>query len=405
MDEIVEEYRDIFASPTGVLTHFQVKHPIDLTPDTPLLNGPVYQCSLMENDEIRRHIQEPLQKGNIIPNSSSYRSPIVLVQKKDGTWRLCIDYKSLNKITVRNHYPIPRIDDLLDQLKGENLFNKIDLKSGYHQVPIEPTNVCKTTFKSKEGLYKWLVMPFGLKNAPTTFMRLMDDVLRPFINSFVVVYLDDILIFNKTWEEHIRHIQQVLSTLRQHKLYANLEKCSFGMNQVQYPGYIVDEHGVHVDPTKIQVIHDWPAPTTVIELRSFLGLANFYRRFVLGFSHIAWALIQVTKGGGRSNFTWWKEKKRAFNDMKHHLCSTLVLSLPDLQQPFEIEIDASDYVVGAVLTQHGHPVAYHSKTLSDTIWKYPTYDKEMYSIVQDFHQWKHYTLGKETIIHIDHKPL
>jgi hypothetical protein len=152
-------------------------------------------------------------------------------------------------------------------------------------------------------------MPFGLTNAPTTFMRLMDDVLRPFTNSFVVVYLDDILIFNRTWEEHMRHIQQVLSTLRQHKLYANLEKCSFGMNRVQYLGYIVDEHGVHVDPAKIQVICDWPAPTTLTELQSFLGLANFYRRFVLGFSHIAWALSQVTKGGGRAKFVWGKEKQ------------------------------------------------------------------------------------------------
>jgi hypothetical protein len=152
-------------------------------------------------------------------------------------------------------------------------------------------------------------MPFGLTNAPTTFMRLMDDVLRPFTNSFVVVYLDDILIFSRTWEEHMRHIQQVLSTLRQHKLYANLEKCSFGMNRVQYLGYIVDEHGVHVDPAKIQVICDWPAPTTLTELQSFLGLANFYRRFMLGFSHIAWALSQVTKGGGRANFVWGKEQK------------------------------------------------------------------------------------------------
>jgi hypothetical protein len=150
-------------------------------------------------------------------------------------------------------------------------------------------------------------MPFGLTNATTSFMRLMDDVLRPFTNSFVVVYLDDILIFRRTWEEHMRHIQQVLSTLRQHKLYANLEKCSFGMNRVQYLGYIVDEHGVHVDPAKIQVIHDWPDLTTVTDLRSFLGLTNFYRWFVLGFSHIAWALIQVTKGGGRETFVWGEE--------------------------------------------------------------------------------------------------
>jgi hypothetical protein len=173
-------------------------------------------------------------------------------------------------------------------------------------------------------------MPFGLTNASITFMRLMDDVLRPFTNSFVVVYLDGILIFSRTWEEHMRHIQQVLSTLRQHRLYANLEKCSFGMNMVQYSGYIVDDHGVHVDPTKIQVIRDWPAPTTLTELQRFLGLANFYRRFVLGFSHIAWALSQVTKGGGRAKFMWGKEQQRAFDDLKHFFFSAPVLSFPDL---------------------------------------------------------------------------
>jgi hypothetical protein len=248
-------------------------------------------------------------------------------------------------------------------------------------------------------------MPFELTNAPTSLMRLMDDVLRPFTNSFVVVYLDDILIFNRTWEEHMRHIQQVLSTLRQHKLYANLEKCSFSMNKVRYLGYIVDEHGVHVDPAKIQVIYDWPAPTTLTELRSFLGLANFYQRFVFIFSHIAWALSHVTKGGGKEKFVWGKEQQQTFDDLKHRLCSTLVLSLLDLQQSFEIEIDAYDYAIGAVLTQHGHPVAYHSEILSDTVRKYPTYDKEMYSIVQACRQWKHYIMGKEMIIHTDHKPL
>jgi hypothetical protein len=233
----------------------------------------------------------------------------------------------------------------------------------------------------------------------------MDDILRPFTNSFVVVYLDDILIFSQTWEEHLHHIRQVLQTLRQHKLCANLEKFTFGITQVQYLGYIIDERGVHVDPAKIQVIRDWPAPTTLTELRSFLGLANFYCRFVLGFSHITWPLSQVTKGGAKEKFFWSESQQKAFGELKHRLCSAPVLTLPDLQQPFEIETDASDYAIGAVLTQHGHPVAYHSETLSDTVWKYPTYDKEMYSIVQACRQWKHYILGKETVIHTDHQPL
>jgi hypothetical protein len=329
-------------------------------------------------------------------------SPIV---PKDGTWRICIDYRSLNKIKVRNHYPIPRIDALLDQLKGENFFSKIDLKSSYHQVPIKPTDVWKTTFKSKEGLYEWLVMPFGLTNAPTTFMRLIDNVLRPFTNLFVVLYLYDILIFSRTWEDRMRHIQQVLSTLWQHNLDVHLGKFSFGMNRVQYLGYIVDENGVHVDPTNIQFIRDCPAPTTLIELQSFLGLAKFYRQSVLRFSHIAWAINQVTKGSGRDKLVWGKENQRAFEDMKHNLCSSPILSLLNLQQPFKIETNVFDYALGAVLTQHGHPVAYHSETLFDDVHKYPTYDKEIYSIVQAYRQWKHYILGTKMIIHIDHKPL
>ena len=177
------------------------------------------------------------------------------------------------------------------------------------------------------------------------------------------------------------------------------------MNQVQYLGYIIVERGVHVDPAKIQVIRDWPAPTTITELHSFLGLANFYRRFVLGLSHITWPFSQVTKGGAKEKLFWLESQQKAFIEFKNHLCSAPVLTLPDLQQPFEIETDASDYAIGAVLTQQGHPVAYHSETLFDTVCKYPTYDKEMYSIVQACRKWKNYILGKETIIHTNHWPL
>jgi hypothetical protein len=177
------------------------------------------------------------------------------------------------------------------------------------------------------------------------------------------------------------------------------------MGRVHYLGYIVDQHGIDVDPAKIQVIRDWPAPTTLIELQSFLGLANFYRRFVLGFSDITWALIQVIRGGGKEKFVWGRSQQQAFDYLKQRLCSTPIFSLPDLQQPFEIETDASNYVVGIILTQYDHPVAYHSETLSNVVCKYPTYNKEMYSIVQTCCQWRYYILGKETIIHTDHKPL
>eukprot|EP00253_Pinus_taeda_P024776 PITA_24776 len=257
----------------------------------------------------------------------------MLVQKKDGTWRLCIDYSVLNNITAHNRYPIPWIDDLLDQMKGEKYFSKIDLKSGYHQIPTEPSDVWKTTFKAKEGLFKWLVMLFELTNAPATFMRLMDDILWPFTNSFVVVYLDDIMIFSQSWEEHLHHIRQ----------------------------------GVHVDPAKIQVIRDWPSPTTLTELHNFLGLTNFYCKFLLEFSRITWPLCQVTKGGVKAKFFWSGSQQKAFTELKDCLCSAPVLALPDLQQPFEVKTYAFDYAIGEILTQHEHPVEYHNQTLSDIV--------------------------------------
>ncbi|XP_059066066.1 uncharacterized mitochondrial protein AtMg00860-like [Cryptomeria japonica] len=210
---------------------------------------------------------------------------------------------------------------------------------------------------------------------------MMNDVLRPFIDSFVVVYLDDILIFSKTWDEHLQHVEQVISMLQQHKPYANREKCSFGLKRIQYLGYIVDNRGVHVDPAKIQLIRDWPSPTNITDLRTFLGLANFYHKFVLGFSHLTWPMNQVLRGGSKAKFVWTKAQERAFEGLKSRLCSAPVLALLDLQQPFEIETNASDYAIGAVLMQHGHLVAYHSKTFSYTVYCYLTYDKEMYVIV------------------------
>jgi hypothetical protein len=288
---------------------------------------------------------------------------------------------------------------------GAKYSSKIDLKFGYHQVPIEQTDVWKTSFKSKEGVFEWLVMPFGLTNDPTTFMKMMDNILRPFANNFVVVYLDDILIYNKTWSEHLQLIHQVLHILRQHKLYENLEKFSFVMDKVHYLGYFIDQHALHVDLAKIHVIREFPAPTPLTELKNFLGLSNFYRKFVLGFSHIAWALNQVTRGGSKEKFVWGLSQQQAFDELNKSLCSSLVLSLPDLQHPFDIETYASDYVVGTILTQHSHPVEYYSETLSNVFPKYPTCDKEMYSIVKACHKWRNYILKKETVIHTDHNPL
>ena len=212
-----------------------------------------------------------LDKGIIRPSSSPYGSPIVLVPNKDGTWRMCIDFGSLNKITIKNYYPLPRIDDLLDQLKNPMYFTKLDLRSGYHQIKIVEGNIWKTPFNTKQGLFEWLVMPFGLCNVPTTFMRIMNDVFIPYIDDFVIVYLDDIFIFSQRWEDQIKHVNTVFELLKKEKLYIKLSKCEFGKTSLVYLGYIVGNGQLKIDPAKVEDIVKWPKPITAIEVRSFLG--------------------------------------------------------------------------------------------------------------------------------------
>ena len=228
---------------------------------------------------------------------------------------MCIKYWALNKISIKNRYLLPRINKLIDFLKGAKLFTKLDLNLGYYQILIDPTDLWKTAFKTKEGLFEWLVMSFSLTNPPMTFMWYMDDILRPFINKCVIVYLDDILIFSRSWEEHVQQFWQVLETLRQHQLYLNMDKCSFAMNNIKYLGYVIVSVGIHVDPDKVQILKEWPIPQNIHKLRSFLGLANFYWRFVLGVSHIASPLNQLTKGNGKIVFKWTSTQQQSFEQL------------------------------------------------------------------------------------------
>jgi hypothetical protein len=277
-------------------------HEINLQQDAPLPNIGMYMLSALENAEIKKQVQELLKKGFIRPSTSPCGSPIILVRKKDGSWRMCIDYQALNKITIKNRYPLPRIDDLLDQLKEAVYFSKLDLHSGYHQVRVAEQDAWKTAFKTKQGLYEWLVMPFGLTNAPATFMRLMNDVLRPFLDDFVIVYLDDILIFSKTWEEHLKHVKQTLDVLKREKLYVKLSKCEFGKTSLNYLGHIVGGGELKIDPSKVAVIVNWPKPKSATEVRSFLGAAQYWRKFISNFSSIVAPLHALT--GLNKVFQW-----------------------------------------------------------------------------------------------------
>jgi len=327
---------------------------------------------------------------------------VILVPKKDGTWRMCSDCRTINNITIKYRHPIPRLDDLLDELYGSCYFSKIDLKSGYNQIRIREGDEWKTTFKIKYDLYEWKVMPFGLTNAPSTFMRLMDHVLRGFLGKFVVVYFDDIIVYSKCLEEHLEHLKSALHVVRKEKLYANLGKCIFCQYHVVFLGFVVNSNEVHVDKEKIKAIQEWPTPKSVSDVRSFHGLASFYRRFVKDFSTIAAPLNELVKK--HVGFKWGQKQEQAFAVLKDRLTHAPILVFPNFAKSFELECDASIVGIDAILMQDGNPIAYFSEKLSGAVLN-PTYDKELYALVRALETWQHYLLPKEFVIHSDHESL
>ena len=278
--------------------------------------------------------------------------------KKDGSYGMCVDSRVMNNITIKYRYLIPRLDDMLDELHGAIIFSKIDLRSGYHQIRMREGDEWKTAFKTKGGLYEWMVMPFGLSNAPSTFMRLMNEVLKPFIGRFVVVYFDDILVYSRSEEEHVEHLRQVFVVLREQKLYAKFEKCEFFADRIIFLGYVISKEGIMVDESKVEAIKSWPEPTSITEVRSFHGLASFYRRFVPNFSSIMAPITECIKKG---QFVWTDAAREAFGVIKKKLCEAPILALPDFDKVFEVECDASGVGIGAVLTQAKRPLAYFSE--------------------------------------------
>jgi hypothetical protein len=304
---------------------------------------------------------------------------------------------------VKNRSPLPRINDLLDQLKNDVYFTKLDLRSGYHQIRVAKHDAWKTAFKTKQGFFEWLVMPFGLCNAPTTFMRVMNDVFRPFLDDFVIVYLDDILIFSGTWDEHVRHVKHILDTLQREKLYVKLSKCEFGKTALVYLGHIVGGGQLKIVPSKADVIVNWTEPKSVTEIQSFLGAVQYWRRFISNFSFIEAPLHALTSV--KNTFQCGGKQQKTFGTLKENISTTPVLALLNLQQPFEIEIDANGYAMGEILMQYRNLICYHCESFNQDVVNYPTYNKELYALIQSIKKWKHYLLGKETIIHTDHQPL
>lgn len=286
--------------------------------------------------------------GYIQPSKAPYGAPVLFQRKKDGSLRLCVDYKALNKITIKNKYPVPLIADLSDQHGKARCFSKIDLRSGYYQVRIKAGDEPKTAYVTHYSTYKFLVMPFELTNAPATFCTLMNKLFHPYLDKFVV-YLDDIVIYSQTLEEHAEHLRKVFQVLRENELYIKLEKCSFAQPKVEFLGHYIKDGKLMMNPTKVKAIQEWKPPTKIPELTSFLGFVNYYWRFIKGYSAIAAPLTNLLKKN--QSWEWTVECQQAFEKLKEAIQQEPVMALPDHTKPLEVHTDASDYAIGGVLMQ------------------------------------------------------
>ncbi|GJR31998.1 putative reverse transcriptase domain-containing protein [Tanacetum coccineum] len=336
---IVQDFPEVFPEDLpGLPPTRQVEFQIDLVPgDAPVARAP-YRLAPSEMKELSEQLKELSDKGFIRPSSSPWGAPVLFVKKKDGSFRMCIDYRELNKLTVKNRYPLPRIDDLFDQLQGSSVYSKIDLRSGYHQLRVREEDIPKTAFRTRYGHYEFQVMPFGLTNAPAVFMDLMNRVCKPYLDKFMIVFIDDILIYSKNKKEHKEHLKQILELLKKEELYAKFSKCEFWIPKVQFLGHVIDSEGIHVDPAKIESIKDWTSPKSPTEIRQFLGLAGYYRRFIEGFSKIVKPMTKLTQK--KVKFELGDKEEAAFQLLKQKLCSAPILALPEGSEGFGCCIDA-----------------------------------------------------------------
>lgn len=405
--KLKKNYEVLFSEDFELPPKRDVDHQIELETNAKPPFRATYKMSFLELNELKKQLIELLEKGFIQPSKSPYGAPVLFVKKKDGGLRLCIDYRALNKLTIKNRYPLPRIEELFDRLQGAKVFSKIDLRSGYHQIRIAEEDIPKTAFRTRYGHFEFLVMPFGLTNAPATFMSAMNNIFRPYLDQFVVVFLDDILVYSKNEGEHLKHLELVFEVLKKNKFYIKESKCAFFKNRVDFLGHIVSEKGLEMDPKKVEAIKDWPTPQNVHEVRSFHGLASYYRRFVRNFSDITAPLTELTKKN--KHFEWTRNAQKAFERLKDALSSAPLLLLPDPSLEFRVVTDASDFAVGAILMQDQgqgwQPVAYESKKLTPAQLNYAVHEKEAFAIVNALRVWRCYLEGQKFTVVTDHQSL
>ncbi|GKA87781.1 putative reverse transcriptase domain-containing protein [Tanacetum coccineum] len=373
---IVRDFPDVFPEDLpGLPLTRQVEFQIDLIPGAaPVARAP-YRLAPSEMKELSEQLKELSGKGFIRPSSSPWGAPVLFFKKKDRSFRMCIDYRKLNKLAVKNRYPLPRIDDLFDQLQGSSIYSKIDLRSGYHQLRVREEDIPKTAFKTRYGHYEFQVMPFGLTNAPAVFMDLMNRVCKPYLDKFVIVFIDDILIYSKNKQEHEEHLKLILELLKKEELYAKFSKCEFWIPKVQFLGHVIDSQ----------------------------GLAGYYRRFIEGFSKIAKPITKLTQK--KVKFEWGDKQEIAFQLLKQKLCSAPILALPEGSEDFIVYCDASIKGLGAVLMQREKVIAYASRQLKIHEKNYTTHDLELGAVVFALKIWRHYLYGTKCTVFTDHKSL
>ena len=404
LESLLEKHKLVFEPIKGLPPDRGAGHTIPLHANQkPPFHSP-YRLSPLENKEVEQQVRELLRLGLIEPSKSPYGAPVLFVKKKDGSLRMCVDYQALNKKTVRNTYPLPRIDELLDRLKGAKVFSSLDLASGYHQILIDPSDVPKTAFTVPGGHYQFKVQCFGLTNAPATFQDVMNRIFAS--KAFVVVYLDDILVFSRNAEEHEQHLDEILGLLHENHLFAKLLKCEFNRPEVKYLGHIVNGAGIQPDRQKIAAVADWPVPKDVHELRCFLGLTNYFGKFVQGYAGRVSPLTKLPRKG--VVFDWSAKCQGAVEDLKEDLTTAPVLQAPSSDVKFELVADACKTGIGAVLLQDGKPCAFESRGYCPAEANYTTTEQELLAIVHATKAWRYLVEGL-AIEHLslvtDHNPL
>ena len=384
-------------------------HRIDTEDVRPIRQAP-YRTTPQTKENIDNQLDQLLEKDMITPSSSAWTSPIVMVKKKSGEYRMAIDYRKLNSVTKPISYPLPRLEEIFETLgdRKAKIFSTLDLASGFWEVPMDESTKEKAAFVCHRGVFEWNVMPFGLSGAPITFQMMMTQVLREMNWRYVLVYVDDVLVFSRSFEEHLDHLQTVFDKIREAKLTLKPEKCKFAVPKVKYLGHIISKNGVEVDPEKIEAVKSFPRPKKVKEVRSFLGLCNYYRKFVEGYSKLTSPLTKLLRKD--AIFQWTDSCQKAFDSLKDALSSAPVLIFPDMNKGFTLTTDASNIAIGYVLSQEDsdgkdHPIAFGGRSLSRSEEHWSTSEKECLAVIEGCRKYDSYILHQHFTIYTDHKAL